>query len=253
MIVGKLGKKAPRVDSRTLKLSNYLAKPSTTLPRPPAEVSWVTKVPSWPMYLNDSLGDCVIAAMGHMIEQWSFYATGTEVSVTNNQVLSAYEILGGYVPNNPETDNGVDMLSALQWWKRTGFAGHKILAYMSVDWTNLTEVFQAIQLFGNVFLGVALPVTAQGQNGWTVAQGGPDNNPNAAPGTWGGHCIPLMAASPETLTCITWGERLKMSHNFLKDYGEEAYVVLSPDWFSKLGASPGNFDLNQLTADLAAL
>lgn len=250
MTSGKLGKKAVRTDHRTLKLSKYLR---SVLPAPPAEVSWVAKVPSWPVFLNDNLGDCVIAAMAHMIEQWSLYASGTEAKITDTQVLSAYEILGGYTPGDPSTDNGVDMLTALQWWKSTGFAGHKILAYMSVDWANLTEVFQAIQLFGNLFLGVALPVSAQGEDAWTVASGGPANNAAASPGSWGGHCIPVCAASPETLTVVTWGARLKMSHNFFADYTEEAYVVLSPDWFSQLGNAPSGFDLNQLVADLAAL
>ena len=206
------------------------------------------------MFLNDQLGDCVPAAMAHMIEQWSFYATGVQAGITNQQVLGAYEVLGGYIPGDPTTDNGVVMLSALQWWKNTGFAGHKILAYMSVDWTNLTEVFQAIQLFGNVFYGLALPISAQSGEGWTVGLGGPENGGfNTAVGGWGGHCVPVVAASPETLTCITWGQRLKMSHNFFADYAEEAYVVLSPDWFSKLGTSPTGLDLNQLTADLAVL
>lgn len=252
MVIGKLGKKSPRLDTRTLKLSKYLVKPKVAVPAPPSEVSWVTKVPSWPMFLNDKLGDCVIAAMAHMIGQWSFYATGKETLLSNEQVLAAYEILGGYVPGNPATDNGVDMLSALQWWKGSGFASHKIDAYMSVDWTNKEEVFQAIELFGNVFLGVALPVTAQGENDWTVAPGG-IYTPNGQPGSWGGHCIPLMASSPITFTCITWGERLKMSHNFLLDYAEEAYVVLSPDWLNAMGEAPSNFNLGQLQADLAAL
>ncbi len=43
MLLGKLGKKAPKLDSRTLKLSKYLLQPGVTspLPPPPAEVSWV--------------------------------------------------------------------------------------------------------------------------------------------------------------------------------------------------------------------
>lgn len=253
MVHGKLGRKAKVTDSRTLKLGRYLE--TQPLAPPPAEVSWVTKVPQFPMFLNDSLGDCVIAAMAHMIQQWSYYSSGgtAEVTVTNAQVLAAYERLGGYVPGDPTTDNGVVMLDALRYWKNTGFAGHRIQAYMTVNYKNLTEVFQAIQIFGNVFVGLNLPLTAQGENAWTVANGGPINNPDAAPGSWGGHCVPVMAGSPETLTCVTWGEKLKMSHNFFKDYAEEAFVILSPDWLSKLGESPSNFNLNQLVSDLAVL
>ena len=56
------------------------------------------------MFLNDSLGDCVIAAMAHMIMQWSYYASGGSgmYTPTDQQVLAAYEILGGYQPGNPD-------------------------------------------------------------------------------------------------------------------------------------------------------
>lgn len=247
-----LGKKAPRIDSRTLKLARYLA-PAVALPPPPAEVSWVTEVPAWPMYLNDQLGDCVCAAMAHCLQQWSFYGAGTEITVPDHAVLKAYEDISGYDPTDPSTDNGCVMLDALKYWKRTGIGGHKILAYMSVDWTNATELFQAIELFGSVFTGLALPVTAQSESAWTVPPGGPINNAAGAPGTWGGHCVPIMAASPHSRTCVTWGSTLKMSPNFANDYIEEAYVVLSPDWFSKIGMSPAKFNMTQLTADLAQL
>ena len=244
----KLGKKAPRLDKRTFKLSKYLPK---KLPAPPAEVSWVTHVPQFPMYLNDSIGDCVAAAAAHMINQWTTYASGKETLVTDNDVLVSYEAVGGYQPGNPGTDNGMDMGSYLSYWRNSGIGGHKIMAYMSVDYTNMTEVFQAIQLFGNAYMGVALPITAAPQTAWTVADGGPYGD--GSPGSWGGHCIPLVAASPVTLTCVTWGQTLKMSHNFFKDYVDELWVALSADWIEKTGLSPSQFDLATLKQDLEAL
>jgi hypothetical protein len=244
----KLGKRAPRRDRRTFKLSKYLM---PRLPQPPSEVSWVTKVPNWPMYLNDQLGDCVIAAEAHMINQWSQYATGAEVLPTDQDVLTVYERVGGYVPGDPATDNGCDMLTALQDFKSNGLAGHEILAYMAVDQNNLTEIFQAIMLFGQLFTGIQLPISAQGMNAWTVPAGGPYGD--GSPGSWGGHCIPIDAASPATFTCVTWGQRLKMSRNFFWDYVDECYVVLSKDWIAANGLSPSQFNLAQLQADLAAL
>jgi hypothetical protein len=247
----KTGKRPARIDPRTLKLAKYL---TAKLPAPPAEVSWVVclaAVEGFPMYLNDTLGDCVAAASGHMQQQWNFYA-GHSWQPTDADILASYEAVGGYDPGNPNTDNGMDMLSYLQWWKSTGLGGRKIGAYLAVDWTNLVEVRQAIQLFGNVYLGVQLPVTAQGQNAWTVANGGV-YSANGAPGSWGGHCIPLMASSAETHTCVTWGMSLKMSHKFLEDYGDEAFCVLSQDWIETAGVAPSGFDIAQLQADLAAL
>jgi len=245
----KLGKKAPRIDKRTLKLAKYL---KGGLPAAPAEVSWITKVPQpWNMFLNDKLGDCVLAACGHMIMQWSFFA-GSPFVPSDDQILTAYEAVGGYDPGNPNTDNGADMLTALNYWRQTGVAGHKILAFASVDWTNRDEMRAAIQIFGNVYLGVQLPLSAQGKPLWTVADGGIYTS-GGEPGSWGGHCIPVMAESPETDSVITWGGITKMSHNFLTDYADEAFAVLSPEWLAANGQSPSGLDLDQLNQDLAQL
>jgi hypothetical protein len=245
----KLGKKAPRIDKRTLRLAKYL---KAALPAPPAEVSWITKLVAAepiPIYLNDKLGDCVIAAAAHMIQQWTFYA-GHPSQPSDADVLAGYEDVGGYQPGNPSTDNGTNMLDFLNYWRQTGLAGHKIAAYLMVDWTDDVEVRQAIHLFGNLYFGIQLPVSAQGQDKWIVPDGG-IYGPDGQPGSWGGHCIPLVASSPETRTCETWGTTLKMSHNFSDDYGDEAYVVLSQDWINSSGLSPDGFDFAQLRADLA--
>src|SRR5580658_8869232 len=57
----KLGKKAPKIDSRTLRLAKYL----TAVPPPPASCDWTKGVTEWGMMLNDALGDCTCAAIGH--------------------------------------------------------------------------------------------------------------------------------------------------------------------------------------------
>jgi hypothetical protein len=249
MQIHQLGKQAPRLDRRTLRLSNYLKK----LPTPPTEVSWVTQVPGpWPMFLNDTLGTCVIAAMGHMVQQWTFYASGASQVVQNTDILKAYRDLSGYVPGDPSTDNGVVMLDALKYWRTVGLAGHRIAAYAAVNLTDVTELLQAIQLFGNCFAGLSLPVTAQGEGAWTVSPGGIFTL-NGAPGSWGGHCVPYMAASPVSRTCIAWGDRLKLSPNFSLDYVDELYAVVSQEWIDRQGVSPSGLDLKTLLADVAAI
>jgi len=255
-ITGKrLGKRAPRLDPRTPQLKNYIR---VTPPIPPPEVSWITKATAaepWPMLANDTLGDCVEAAQLHMIEQWIYYGSGTVQQAHNNDAIKLYEAEGGYVPGDPNTDNGTDMLTALNYWKNTGAkigtVVHKIAGYVKVDPTNDTEVQMAIWVFGNLFTGIQLPLSAQVQTSWTVPAGGPYGD--GSPGSWGGHCVPIMARSPESCTCITWGSVLKMSHNFFSDYVDECYAVLAPDWLNAASVSPGGLDLAQLQADLAAL
>ena len=242
-----LGKAPADVEGikKTLKFSTY----SAGMPAPPPEVSWVVKVPKWPMHLNDKLGDCVPAGAAHCIEQWTFFASGTELIVPDPAVLKAYEDVGGYRPDDPNSDNGCKMLTMVKYLVKTGIDGHKIAGFVSVNPKNLVEVFQAIQLFGNLYVGVLLPTSAQGESAWTVPDGG--LNGENAPGTWGGHCVMLGAASPKTITCVTWGELLKMSHNFFLGTCDEAYVLLSHDWVKKIGQTPSGFDFATLQKDLA--
>jgi hypothetical protein len=259
MVNGKLGKLAPRIDKRTLKMSKYIIKPPA-----PTQESW-TAVPAklfqdpWPMFLNDNLGDCVIAASGHMITEWTANA-GKPAMPNDAQILKGYEDVGGYNPADPTTDQGCAMLDALNYWRKTGIAGHQILAYVSIDplkgaWKGNTwgsaEMMDSIWLFGAAYIGLALPLTAQGQNQWLVDPGGPSGD--AAPGTWGGHCVPIVAYNPAGLTVITWGGPMHMSWNFLRWYCDEAYGVLSKDWIGVNGQAPDHFNLAQLEADLISI
>ncbi len=257
MKIHKLGKLPRREDRRhrTLQFKNYRL--PEILPTPPPEISYVVKVPSWPMLLNDQLGDCVIAAMGHMVQQWTYFASGGVAmqTMTNAEALAAYEAIGGYNPVDPSTDQGCDMLTALNYWRKHGIMVggklHKIGGFVEIDRT-LVDLRETEWLFGNSFTGLALPTAVQGANKWTVPNGG-IYSPVGQPGGWGGHCVPAMAESPETASCITWGTRLKMSHNFFGDYCDESYAVLSEDWLTAKGETLTGFNLAQLRNDIAAL
>ena len=123
------------------------------------------------MFLNDELGDCTVAAAAHMIQQWTFFAEKPFIP-TDQDVLKAYKAVSGYVPGLPETDNGTCLLDVLNYWRKTGIGNHKIFAYAQVDYTNAEERRLAIELFGNLYVGVQLPVAVQGANDWTVGDGG---------------------------------------------------------------------------------
>jgi hypothetical protein len=66
--VGLLGRLPVRRDVRTLALARYVDR--AELPQPPVRLDMTRRVPGWPMYANDRLGDCTCAAAGHMIEAW---------------------------------------------------------------------------------------------------------------------------------------------------------------------------------------
>jgi hypothetical protein len=243
-MIYRLGKLPPRLDRRTLKIERY----TVALPSPPTQCYFQQKVGNWGMYLNDSLGDCVIAAAGHMIEQWTIYA-GSPMVPNDAQILAGYEKIGGYVPGDSSTDNGCVMLDALKAWRQDGIAGRKIMAYATV-FPDRRGVGESVSLFGNCYLGLALPLSAQYQSGWHIDD---SNSQAAAPGSWGGHCVPVVGYSPNGVTVVTWGGLLNASWNFLARYCDEAYVVLSKDWIETNGLDPTGFDLAALQADLKAV
>jgi len=248
----KLGKRDPRIDHRTLQMATYMK--AEALPQPPGYVTWNAAVGAyWGMMLNDELGDCTCAAVGHTIMAMTAQH-GSPAVPSDADVLAAYEACGGYKPGDPATDNGAVELDVLNWWRKTGMAGHKLGAYAAVRPADQGEVRTAIWLFGSVYAGLALPLTAEGQEVWNVDLSAPAPlSGRAAPGSWGGHAVPLLGYNQVGPLCVTWGIPLQMTWDFWATYADEAYAPLSPDWVSGAVEAPSGFDLAQLTKDLEAI
>ena len=373
----RLGKLPPLLDSRTLQLADYLRSPRAissgqgttlpgkhTLPPAPRSVDWTAKIPSWPMFSNDSLGDCTAAAAAHMIQCWTAN-TGHSFTPANAQVIAAYSATGHYIPGNPSTDQGAVELDVLNFWRQQGIAGHKIVAYVSFSPQNFEHTRQAINIFGGIYIGLALPLSAQNQEVWDAPpqatffsrvaaffrRGGPcasnsailgcglpavaddsgkvchptlalsasadpgicpaDSAKNLSrisgflecggstplchsistlgipadstsissaespvaklpssgllpdlqlpasilqndftPGSWGGHAVPVLAYDADTLTCVTWGAKKRMTWEFFARYCDESYAPLSLDWLNAQGKTPEGLDLAALQTDL---
>jgi hypothetical protein len=242
----KLGRKAIKRDSRTLRLARYL---TPALPPPPPAADWSKSITDFGMMLNDQLGDCTIAGCGHAVQIWTAN-TGTETTLPDSAILAAYEQWDGYDPGNPDSDQGGIELDVLNDWRQQGLAGHQLLAYADPNVANLDEIRQSIALFGGVYIGVSLPLTAQTQDVWDVVPD--DGSGSAEAGSWGGHCVYVCAYDKDGFTCITWGQLKKMSLAFWQAYCDEAHTLFGQDWLTAQG-SPDGFDQAQLLSDLGAL
>ena len=242
----KLGRKAVKTDSRTLMLAKYIS----SLPAAPVAKDWTKGLTTWGMMHNDTLGDCTIAGVAHAVQVWSAN-TGKETTISDREVLHYYEKWDGYNPKDPSTDNGGIELDVLNDWKKQGFDKHKLLAFADPAVSNLEEIRQAISLFGGVYIGLRLPVTAQQQVGkiWDVV---PHGGAHATPGSWGGHAVFVPKYDATTFTCITWGQLQPMTVAFWEKYVDEAHALLSHDWLETKG-SPAGFNLAELQADLAQI
>lgn len=242
LITRKLGKLAPVHRPGTLMLAKYLPKAKIVVPE---EIDNYSAVGDWGMMRNDELGDCTCAAAGHMVQAWT-KLSGTEVVIPDTSIVEAYSAVTGYTPTNPDSDQGAIETDVLEYWKTTGVGGHKIDSYATVEVQSQYQMQLAIYLFGAVYTGVALPNSAQNQEMWSVT-----NGPDAEPGSWGGHAIPVLGYDAHTLTCITWGAPLKMTWAWQQTYMDEAYACLSLDWINQMSKlAPNHLNWESLVADL---
>lgn len=241
----KFGKRAPRIDYRTLMFTNYL----TPEIAPPPEsfdnlitvsnkikISDPTKL--YPMLGNDRFGDCTIAAMAHARTVYAGLI-GWKYIPKECTVTKLYRKLTG----GPDT--GLVELDVLNYWKKNDFNGEKILAYAKIsDLKNHVHIKQAIQLFGGLYLG------------FNVQENCLSDFSDRTPWTPGkllneGHAIFAASYDPDYITVLTWGNTQKGTWDWWDECVDEAYVILpmeaqNPDF------APG-FNYQQLETDLTII
>lgn len=204
---------------------------------------------------NDTIGDCTIAAVGHAIQTWTSVVGSARV-MTDAEALQGYERFG-YVPGNPDTDNGANAQDVLQSWSSPGFqcggVNDSLDGFCTLRAGDPQETKEGVAWLGAVYAGILLPLGVQGASEWDCGpldtNGAPSTGP-WAPGSWGGHAVPIVGYASRGLIVVTWGSLLWMSWPFWKVYGDEAYGLLSRDFAS---ASIPSEAWDSLESDMAAL
>ena len=233
----KLGKREAVYDKRTLRMETVFRK----LPPPPA--SWDVDralglaIPT-PMYANDKYGDCVIAGRAHQTLRFEGLEQNRVLPITDKDVVDEYFIQSG------GKDTGLYLLESLKDWRHDGWpvtteikTSRKILclplatkkiqktytiyAFGSIEPVNHSSVKSCIHLLSGLYTGILLPNSARGQKVWDA-----DENAEGKPGSWGGHCVYIVAYDSDYLTCVTWGDKQKMTWAFLDKYCDEAFGVV---------------------------
>lgn len=218
-------------------------------PAPPSS-DWVSEVASWPMYGNDTIGDCTFATVGHMEEIWSTYGQRQTRTLAEAAIIGGYSAVSGYDPKTGANDNGAVVQDVLNYWRKTGVGGSTILAFAAVDHNDVEECKQAAAMFGGIYLGINFPASAMDQfnrgEPWTPVTGSRIE---------GGHAI--NAAAYDTASgmwkIITWGAVQEMSQAFFDQYVDEAWVIISPDFFDANGQAPSGVDMAALGEQFTAL
>lgn len=238
-----LGKLPVRTDVRTLSLARYVDR--AQLPAAPDRFDETNGVERWPMYANDRIGDCTTAAAAHMIEAWTAAGRGRATELPEAAVLDAFDDVKLTDPSTGE--EGAVELDVLRYWRKTGIGGHRIAAYARVSVHDQGLVRVASWLFGGLYLGLQMPLTARDQAvwDWTGSLAG-----DARPGSWGGHAVDVVRYGANGVTVVTWGRLQEVTWSFWERYCDEAYCILSHDFLTK-GNAPNGFDVEALKADLA--
>jgi hypothetical protein len=216
-------------------------------PAPPASVDWYTNVSGWPMYLNDQLGDCTIAMVGHEIGNASAYASGATVILSEQDILAAYERVSGYNPADPNTDQGAVLQDVYGDWRKAGVGGHRALVFAQVDHLNHDQVKTAVQLFGAVGLGIVVRESMM-----------EDFNAGRPWSQWGGaelggHAVPIVGYDEAFVYVVTWGKVQPMSWSVYAKATDEAWAAVLPEWLNSSGTDPHGVDLHGLGAEFSQL
>lgn len=239
----RLGAVLPKARPPVLRLADYL-RPGYTLPNLP--VDWTAKaMPALSqMYLNDTYGCCVISDAYHRVGVW----TGNDSDSGGIALGTDAEVLATYRIWNPgNQDNGCVITQVLDYCRDHGITvggvNHKIDGYVAIDWTNWDEVQIALFLFGTLPLGIRLPQAWTQQSIWDVT-----NSPIV-----GGHDVPCVAKmAAGKIRISSWGRLFDITQAAFtsRNWIQEAYAVLSPDWYGKDGLAPNFIDVAALRADL---
>jgi hypothetical protein len=265
--VGKYGRLPMDPERPRLVLERYLdprvklsaaGLPPVALTR---DVDRSSMVPEIPMYCNDVLGCCTIAALGHMFGAWTVNAGAKagEALFTDGEITTVYSRVGGYVVGDPSTDNGCVMADVLADAKTNGITDsdgkvHKLVAYASFGNPADEDLLgQVLEVFGSVYVGFNVQQIVETEfeesEPWTYQPGA---------GYIGGHCVNLarrypVGSSVGVLEYWTWAKRQRATFGWQAHVVDEAWAPITDDWLKANGTSVEGCDLTQLLADMAGV
>jgi hypothetical protein len=234
----------PPTNKPALKLSRFL---TGVVPEHPGQADYLNGV-EFGLYSNDRFGVCGPTAIANDRRHVTAKLVGQMAAPSQEDVFDLYRRSGnpGFNPDLPwdhpdQQDNGVVMQEMLDALLRDGIGGVKPLAFARVDVDNDAELRAAIAIFGGLAMGVTLR-TVQDQQ---LAAGVWDY---AESPEWGGHAVLAGAyeAAPDGVDIITWGQRVRMTREFIAEQLGEAWVVIWPEHLDDEGFLAG-VDLRELS------
>lgn len=213
------------------------------------------------MYLNDRQGDCTCAGAGNILR----IDSDGQLQISDAAVETGYVAVTGeegaaFNPATGANDNGCAELDVLDYWVKVGFGGDKLLGHAGVRVANIAQQRRALHLCGPLYPGYQLSTDQQSQPIWMP---GP-----AAPGSWGGHCpplvdwytqippnlviggVPIAANLGQILAFATWGALKPGTEPYIPFACDEVHALITDVWLKRNAGNPA-INMAALTAYLA--
>lgn len=245
LYLGKLGKLPKREDTRkrTLKLAEFID--YSALTEDPADSDWSTHTRQYPMFGNDSIGNCTICAAAHLEQDWCAL-TGRKFGITQDDIDAAYKaVCPEWNKRTGEGDNGADLLTVLNHWRQNGIGPSKIYAFAEVNHQNIAEMKLAARWFIGLYAGIMMPLAWQHMNRWDIPESGMDEG-QGVPNTWGGHCVSFNKTNGGGMQAITWGQKQGVTWNGAISYTDQVIACIPMAFAAQESVVPNGLKFSDL-------
>lgn len=259
-----LGKRPAMPDRRDLMFDKYVDSSVIDLSGPPPAktVGHGDRMPKPRLMLGngpdpsvapgfDGAGDCVFACITNYIRlAWSISGRGL-FPATGLTAIQNYSEVTGYKLNDPSTDQGTVMRTAMNWWRKKGYKDAKGNRHTIGGWASIkldiNHLLWAMYLVDEgVPLGIQFPSSAMDQfnadQPWSPVKGSPSD---------GGHCI-LADDDPldtgDTMLVESWARDQEATIPFITQFTDEAYLVIDTGGMVN-GKTIEGLDTQQLLSD----
>lgn len=241
----RLGRTPLTADPRTIQYRTLAPTPWTPPPSFDFDAEHGGIFPSR-VYLNDTYGDCVIAAQANHITRIEADEQGVVLDVTDAEVKHEYfKQTGG-------PDVGLNPLESLTRW-RSGWTAagriYSIHSFAEVSPQDARQVKEAAIVGRGLQVALRLPISAAHQidagQPWDIVAG-----PDSQADSWGGHMVYLKGYDADGVLLWTWGKVQRATYRWLAAYSDFCAIVV--DDIDRVSAN-GDIDAAALTDALANL
>lgn len=201
----------------------------------------------------EGVGNCVFAMTTNYLRlAWKIAGKGLFPG-NGATAVANYAEFTPYVMGDPSTDEGTNMRTWMNQWRKTGYKDalgdrHKIGAWAKIDLTNPNHLLWAMYLCDEgVPLGVMFPNSAMGQfnrrEEWKPVPSDPKPDE--------GHCILADRWTGTAFYMESWARDEETAPAWVTDYADEAYFIVDTDGCVG-GKTLEGVDTQQLLSDASA-